>query len=193
MLLSALVLAQVAVGIVTLVSIVPIPLALMHQALAADSALLAGVERQRASGAARYSRRDDEARAGFPLFAIDHDPFLHHPCAPARHELQRQRVDAVLYLQHTSGERLGVSPASTGTAPCTMIGPVSIFGADEMDRRAMHANACRKRALVRVEAWEKGEQGRVDVQHPIAPCLDEFTRKDPHEAGEADDLDSGTA
>ena len=34
MLLSALVLAQVAVGIVTLVNIVPIPLALMHQALA---------------------------------------------------------------------------------------------------------------------------------------------------------------
>ena len=99
----------------------------------------------------------------------------------------------VLYLQHTGGERFASVGGEHRHGSLHDNRAGIHFGADEMDRRAMHANTCRKCAFVCVEAWEKGEQGRVDVKHPIAPCLNELTRKDPHEAGEADDLDSDEA
>jgi hypothetical protein len=60
-----------------------------------------------------------------------------------------------------------------------------------MDRATMQLHAGRERLLMRVEAGKKRQQRRMDIDHPVAPRFDEFMGQEPHEAGEADELDAG--
>jgi hypothetical protein len=64
------------------------------------------------------------------------------------------------------------------------------FRRDEMHRAAVDFHAIGQRALMRVQALVGGQQGRVDVEHPARPALDEPRRQQAHEAGETDDLDA---
>ncbi len=64
MLMAVLVVAQVALGIATLVQVVPIGLALPHQAMALILLLDAGVERRASSAASRLVRQREERGVG---------------------------------------------------------------------------------------------------------------------------------
>ena len=47
-----------------------------------------------------------------------------------------------------------------------------------------------ERSLVRIEALEGGQQGRVDIQNAQVPFAHEIEGKQPHEAGKADQIDA---
>src|SRR6185312_4923828 len=68
--------------------------------------------------------------------------------------------------------------------------PVIHLGAYEMHGAADEAHAFGERARMRIEAGEGGEQRGMDVDHPVAPMIDEARGQQPHEAGEADELDA---
>ena len=55
---------------------------------------------------------------------------------------------------------------------------------------AVDLDAGLERALVRVEALEGRQQGRVDIEHALLPLPDEPRRQQPHEAGKTNDVDA---
>jgi hypothetical protein len=74
-----------------------------------------------------------------------------------------------------------------------MIGPESISGATvhhEVHGGAVGLGAGRDRARVRVEALERWQESRVDVEHAALPLRHEPGREQPHESCEADQLDA---
>ena len=83
-----------------------------------------------------------------------------------------------------------VSPARTGTARLRDDRPGIHFRHDEMHGRAVLLRAGGERARVGVEALERRQQRRMDVEQPAVPLPHEPRRQQPHEAGEADELDA---
>ena len=59
----------------------------------------------------------------------------------------------------------------------------------EMDARAVNLDTGRQRTLVRIQSFECRQERRVDVEKPALPALHERWREQPHEAGEADEID----
>ena len=53
----------------------------------------------------------------------------------------------------------------------------------------MLLRAGRQRARMGVEAFERGQQGRVNVYHSPLPLADQPWCQQPHEAGQANELD----
>ena len=66
---------------------------------------------------------------------------------------------------------------------------VELFG-DDMDRAAADGIPGLDRSSMRVEPAIFGQQGRVDVDDPRRPLLDEPGREDAHEPGERDGADA---
>ena len=64
------------------------------------------------------------------------------------------------------------------------------LGDDEMHAGAVNLDPGGDRARVRIEPLEGGQQRRVDVEHAAGPVPDEPRRQQPHEAGEADEIDA---
>ncbi len=52
-----------------------------------------------------------------------------------------------------------------------------------MHGAAVNADAVSKRSLMRVETTIGGEQRGMDIDHAVAPGIDQLTSHDPHEAG----------
>ena len=63
------------------------------------------------------------------------------------------------------------------------------LGTDEMHRGAREAHACIDCALMHMQALEGGQERGVDVEHPVAPPVDEIVGQDAHEARIADEFD----
>ena len=64
------------------------------------------------------------------------------------------------------------------------------LGPGEMHRAAGEAAAGGEHTLMGLEAREGRQQGRMDVDHPVRPVLEERRRQDPHEACVADEVDA---
>jgi hypothetical protein len=58
-----------------------------------------------------------------------------------------------------------------------------------MDRAAGKADAGCERLPLRMQSAEGGEQRGMNINHPVAPRLDEIRVQYSHEAGQADELD----
>ena len=63
------------------------------------------------------------------------------------------------------------------------------FRSNEMNRTPRDFYARGNRLLVRVKPFEAWQQRRVDVDHAVAPVLDEARRHQPHEARKRDKFD----
>ena len=165
----------------------------MHQALALVLLFVAGVERQRASGAARYiggTRGSRRVPRSSPSITTRSSTTLARPPATS---FKRQGIDTVLYLQHARGERLAPCRRQHRHGALRDDRAGIHFGADEMDRRAMHANACRKCAFVCVEAGKRGSREgwmlSIRSRHASTNSRESIRMK----PAEADDLDSDEA
>ena len=71
-----------------------------------------------------------------------------------------------------------------------MIGPESISGTTKCTVAPCIFAPGVERALVRVEALERRQQRRVDIEQAPLPLRDETGREQPHEAGETNDVDA---
>jgi hypothetical protein len=60
-----------------------------------------------------------------------------------------------------------------------------------VDRAAGDPHAVIERLLLRVHAGERGQERRVDVDHPVRIRVEEHRREHAHEAGEHDPVDPG--
>ena len=60
---------------------------------------------------------------------------------------------------------------------------------DDMDRAPLTASPASSARCMGVEPAIFGQQGRVDVEDPASPLVDEPGRQDAHEAGERDGPD----
>jgi len=56
------------------------------------------------------------------------------------------------------------------------------LGPDEMDRTSGNPDSCRESPFVRMQSLEARQQRRMDIDHPIPPCLDEAGSHQSHEA-----------
>ena len=84
--------------------------------------------------------------------------------APLDEPAHRPRID-VLVREHPRGERLLGVVGSTGTTAWIDDRPVVEIGGDEVHRRAAHLAAGLDRPPVRVQARERRQQRRMDVEH----------------------------
>ena len=136
------------------------------------------------SCAARRRRRE---KSGAPIpGALDNASFPRNAYPAFPDQPYRQGKAAMLRLEHSRGEaRLvvalenrnrGLGDDRTGIH----------FGTDEMDRTAADPNTGRERAGVGVQSRESGQQGRMNVDHPVVPAFDEPWSEQAHEPGEAD-------
>ncbi len=62
-------------------------------------------------------------------------------------------------------------------------------GAHEMHRAAVDHHPGLERADMGAEALKGGQDGGMDVDHPVAPAVNERLREKTHEARETDDID----
>ena len=90
----------------------------------------------------------------------------------------------------------GVSASSTGQGRWRTIGPAVVGVIDEVDGAAAELAAVVEDGLVdaaarRAAAAEAGEQGGVDVHHPVGPGRGDRQQAEP--AGQADQVDAGVA
>src|SRR5262252_1666976 len=63
------------------------------------------------------------------------------------------------------------------------------FGADKMNRTPSEPNSSGERLPLRVQAAERGEERRMNVDHPIAPSLDKARVEHTHKSGKEDEVD----
>jgi len=64
------------------------------------------------------------------------------------------------------------------------------FRAHDMDGAAREPHARIQNPLMHVQPLERRQQGRVDVDNPVAPALGKRRRQEPHETREADELNT---
>ena len=55
---------------------------------------------------------------------------------------------------------------------------------------AVNFRAGFERSFVGVEPFECGQQRRMDIEHALRPLRDKAGREQPHEAGEANEIDA---
>ena len=84
-------------------------------------------------------------------------------------------------------------PSSTGTVALHDDRPAVELRGDEVHRHAADLDAVLDRLTLRVEAGERGQQRRVDVQDGVAESVEERRADQAHEAGEADETDVARA
>jgi hypothetical protein len=106
-----------------------------------------------------------------------------------RHALQCPRIKPVLGLQDAGGERGFVVARQDRHFFLRDDGSIVHFRSHEMHRAAGRPGAGGQGLALRVTALECRQQGRVDVDDAVVPALDEAPRQQPHEAGQADELD----
>ncbi len=121
---------------------------------------------------------------GFALHALAGDAHL-----AAGDEGEGERIEPQLDGEHPLGECLrrvaiehrhcGLGDDRTGID----------LRHDEVHGGAVDLHAGFERALVGVETAEGGQEGRVDVEHAPGPSRHQPWGEEPHEAGEADELD----
>ena len=111
------------------------------------------------------------------------------PRRAARDKAQRQRIDAMFLLQHPRSQRVGRILVQHRHGGLRHDRAGVHFRRNEMHRRAVKLHAIGQRALMGVQAAIGGQEGRVDIEHPAVPLLDEPGGQHAHEAGEADQLD----
>ncbi len=136
-----------------------------------------------------YCRGGDQAEpgGGAPLAAREplHHPsdgpppsksrgglFVHLPERPAIF-VERDRIEAVLLLEHPLGEALGVVARQDAHLRLGEDRARIEVRGDEMDRAAGKFVAGDERPAVGVEALVERQQARVDVEDPPVPALDE--------------------
>ena len=136
-----------------------------------------------AGGGDGERRRRRRSRAEHAI-ALDRD-------RAGRDEPQRPRIEEMLLLEHA---RARASAACRNRAPataaCATIGPSSISGTTKCTVQPWIFTPSASARSMRVQAAIGGQQGRVDVEHAVAPLVDEPGRQQPHEAGEAQELDA---
>ena len=177
--------------------VVPIGLALAASGHGADPAPRAGLERAACLRRAAPSRCGDEqaSRRRSTLLAVDRDALAD--------DLRARRSPRA----RAPADRCGARPSSTRAASVAGVSsgkhrhgalrddrPGIHLGAHEMHRRAVDCGR-RPRAPAAC-VWRPGKSGSREgwmLMHPVAPRLDEAGREQPHEAGEADELDAAPA
>ena len=115
------------------------------------------MKRARSSRFSASGRRSGATSAADVAFGragkVQHRAAVADLRAPFGDQPQRQRIELVLGLEHARGQRVLVSPASTGTAACAMIGPSSTSAVTKctvqpwMRTPASSARACVSRPL----------------------------------------------
>ena len=81
----------------------------------------------------------------------------------------------------------------TSTARCRMIGPESTPSSTKWTVTPVTLTPCVERLPDRIEAGERGQQRRVDVDDPVAEPRHELRREQLHVAGEHDQVDARAA
>ena len=100
----------------------------------------------------------------------------------------RARIDQVLARQHARGQRVLGVVGQHRHDRLRDDRPVVEVGGDEVHRRAGHLAAGLDRAPVRVQAGERRQQRRMDVDEAALETRDEGRREDAHEAGQRDQV-----
>src|SRR5215217_250053 len=111
------------------------------------------------------------------------------PHLAARQHGEGLRIDAVLFDEDTRGKGFWRVAGKDGHASLENGGAFVEAGRDEMHRAAVFLAAIGKHPGMGVKAPVIGQEGRVDVDHPALPVIDEVFAQDAHEAGEADIVD----
>jgi uncharacterized membrane protein len=132
----------------------------------------------------RARRSDQQLRFAAPMGhdAVDHlQRIVDQPA-------DRARVDDMLAFEHTAGQRgFGVVDVHRDDRLGDDRTVVQDRG-DEVDRRTRDLAAGLDRPPVRVQTGKGRQQRRMDVDEAPFEALDERRRKDPHEAGQRDDV-----
>ena len=63
-------------------------------------------------------------------------------------------------------------------------------GRHKMNRASVNAHAVGQSPFVRMQAFVARQKGRVDIENPASPSVHEAFCQHPHEAGEAEQIDS---
>ena len=114
-------------------------------------------------------------------------PFFSSSCA-LEEPAHGARVEHVLGREHARGQRRLVVAGQHRHHGLGHDRAVIQLGADEMHRGASHLAAFLDRPAMRVQAGERGQQRRVDVEHAALVARHEFRRQDAHEAGQHDQV-----
>jgi hypothetical protein len=131
---------------------------------------------------AECSDLGDAATVNFNLLGNDADPAL---CD----QPQGVRVEPMLDREDSCRQALLVVVGMNGNDRLADDRSGIELGADEMNRATREADARCKGLTLGVEAAEGRKEGRMDIDHPIAPGFDKTRLQHPHEAGQADQLD----
>ena len=94
---------------------------------------------QRPADVRAVSAGGSQRSAGAPAFARTRPGRRRAGRCRSQTIAERLRIEQVLLRQHAGGEVPAVSPGTTGTAACAMIGPGIEFRHDEMHRAAVDA------------------------------------------------------
>ncbi len=96
----------------------------------------------------------------------------------------------MLDCEHARGERLGAVVFADRDG-CLRDDRAGIgIRNDEVNGRAGNLHPGLERLPMRIEAAERRQEGRVDVDHPASPVLRERRREQSHESAETHELDA---
>ena len=110
--------------------------------------------------------------------------------SPTENASDRLRVGSVFFGEDAHGEAVRGVGVEDRYGALKDDGAVVQVLVDKVDRAARNFHAVVERLLLCVEAGKGGEQRRVDVKNAVGEGLDEDGRKQPHVAGEDDEIDT---
>ncbi len=98
-------------------------------------------------------------------------------------------IGQVLLFQDPSGQRLGRIVVEHGDTALNHDRPAVEPGVDEVDGATRDTGTVLDHLLVHVQAGERGEQARMDVEDPLGVVLDEIATEKSHVACQAHPVD----